>query len=158
MSNNPRTESPTELAADQNPLERSAQKQPQQTKDHEEEEDTVDVIDDLAPPFLVKTKTREEKESMRQQFRNQEANRHKKGTYHWIKVLHDKFTTSMLLDNRAATARDHLGNFLILFVYYNISKYKQTILANERTFLAWLRTSLSLITVGVGKKGKLIIV
>ncbi|ORZ17020.1 hypothetical protein BCR42DRAFT_295831, partial [Absidia repens] len=40
-----------------------------------------------------------------------------------------KLSTSILLENKASVARDHL--------------------ANERTFLAWLRTSLSLITVGV---------
>ncbi|KAI9273584.1 hypothetical protein BY458DRAFT_508262 [Sporodiniella umbellata] len=43
--------------------------------------------------------------------------------------FYKKFSTSYLLENTSATARDHL--------------------ANERTFLAWLRTSLSLITVGV---------
>ncbi|OBA19441.1 hypothetical protein METBIDRAFT_26468, partial [Metschnikowia bicuspidata var. bicuspidata NRRL YB-4993] len=36
----------------------------------------------------------------------------------------------LTLDNHGAVARDHM--------------------ANERTFLAWLRTSLSLVTIGVG--------
>ncbi|KAI7883731.1 hypothetical protein K492DRAFT_111912, partial [Lichtheimia hyalospora FSU 10163] len=43
--------------------------------------------------------------------------------------LYAKYSQSLLLENTASVARDHL--------------------ANERTFLAWLRTSISLITVGV---------
>ncbi|RKP24947.1 hypothetical protein SYNPS1DRAFT_10860, partial [Syncephalis pseudoplumigaleata] len=38
---------------------------------------------------------------------------------------------SLVLENKGSVARDHLGK------------------SNERTFLAWIRTSLSLITVGV---------
>ncbi|KAG1461127.1 hypothetical protein G6F46_001087 [Rhizopus delemar] len=68
---------------------------------------------DVEPPFLIRTKTKEEKDEMRQRYKEQQHNKHKKGPY----------------KNKSATARDHL--------------------ANERTFLAWLRTSLSLITVGV---------
>ncbi|KAI9342990.1 hypothetical protein BD770DRAFT_398373 [Pilaira anomala] len=79
------------------------------------------------PPFLVRTKTREEKESMRQQLKKQEAKG--KRPYDWLQKFYARFSTSFMLENKAATARDHL--------------------ANERTFLAWLRTSLSLITVGV---------
>ncbi|KAG2227862.1 hypothetical protein INT45_002100 [Circinella minor] len=44
----------------------------------------------------------------------------------WI----EGFSASILLENTGSVARDHL--------------------ANERTFLAWLRTSLSTISVGVG--------
>ncbi|KAJ9053988.1 hypothetical protein DSO57_1019167 [Entomophthora muscae] len=40
-----------------------------------------------------------------------------------------RFVFSLLLENKGSTARDHL--------------------ANERTFLAWLRTSLALVTIGV---------
>ncbi|GAA5801251.1 hypothetical protein HPULCUR_006696 [Helicostylum pulchrum] len=84
----------------------------------------------IEPPFLVRTKTREEKNMMRQQFKNQEAIKDKR-PYGWLQRFYTRFSTSFMLENKAATARDHL--------------------ANERTFLAWLRTSLSLITVGVGK-------
>ncbi|KAI9244603.1 hypothetical protein EDC94DRAFT_629461 [Helicostylum pulchrum] len=82
----------------------------------------------IEPPFLVRTKTREEKNMMRQQFKNQEAIKDKR-PYGWLQRFYTRFSTSFMLENKAATARDHL--------------------ANERTFLAWLRTSLSLITVGV---------
>ncbi|OBZ87119.1 hypothetical protein A0J61_04831 [Choanephora cucurbitarum] len=41
-----------------------------------------------------------------------------------------KWSTSLYLENKASVARDHL--------------------ANERTFLAWIRTSLSIISVGIG--------
>ncbi|KAI8142309.1 hypothetical protein BJV82DRAFT_489225, partial [Fennellomyces sp. T-0311] len=43
--------------------------------------------------------------------------------------IYTKYSQSLLLENTASVARDHL--------------------ANERTYLSWLRTSLSLITVGV---------
>ncbi|KAI8090620.1 hypothetical protein BDF21DRAFT_411682 [Thamnidium elegans] len=82
----------------------------------------------VEPPFLVRTKTREEKDTMRQQFKNQELQKDKR-PYGWLQRFYTRFSTSFMLENKAATARDHL--------------------ANERTFLAWLRTSLSLITVGV---------
>ncbi|KAK3809471.1 MAG: hypothetical protein J3Q66DRAFT_288203 [Benniella sp.] len=48
---------------------------------------------------------------------------------HFLKKIYDKFSPSLILENKGSIARDHL--------------------ANERTFLAWLRSSLSLITVGV---------
>ncbi|KAI7851815.1 hypothetical protein BDC45DRAFT_515110 [Circinella umbellata] len=46
-----------------------------------------------------------------------------------IPNIYTRYSRSLLLENKASVARDHL--------------------ANERTYLAWLRTSLSLITVGV---------
>ncbi|KAF9918031.1 hypothetical protein BX616_010556 [Lobosporangium transversale] len=46
-----------------------------------------------------------------------------------MKELYEKYSPSLILENKGSIARDHL--------------------ANERTYLAWLRSSLSLITVGV---------
>ncbi|KAI8328303.1 hypothetical protein EDC96DRAFT_530701 [Choanephora cucurbitarum] len=84
----------------------------------------------FTPPFLVRTKTREEKDLLRQQFQKQEtAKNEQRSPYESLYRIYSRFSTSFMLENKAAVARDHL--------------------ANERTFLAWLRTSLSLITVGV---------
>lgn len=47
----------------------------------------------------------------------------------WLKMVYDEYNPSLTLENTASVARDHL--------------------ANERTFLAWLRTSLSFISIGV---------
>jgi uncharacterized membrane protein YidH (DUF202 family) len=47
----------------------------------------------------------------------------------FLKELYGKYSPSLILENKGSIARDHL--------------------ANERTFLAWLRSSLSMITVGV---------
>ncbi|CAO3626034.1 unnamed protein product [Cunninghamella blakesleeana] len=49
--------------------------------------------------------------------------------FQFVDKWYRRLSLSKLLENKASVARDHL--------------------ANERTFLAWLRTSLSLITVGV---------
>lgn len=62
----------------------------------------------LTPPFLVRTKTREEKEDMRKQFKEQES-RKGKGPYSWLQKYYAKVSPSFLLENKAATARDHLG-------------------------------------------------
>lgn len=70
---------------------------------------------DLVPPFLVKTKTREEKEFMRQQFKKQELTSKDRKTYGWLQKIYARFSTSFMLENKAATARDHLGNNLIFF-------------------------------------------
>ncbi|KAI8094970.1 uncharacterized protein B0P05DRAFT_445633, partial [Gilbertella persicaria] len=43
---------------------------------------------------------------------------------------YSRFSLAVILENKGNTARDHL--------------------ANERTYLAWFRTSLSLITLGIG--------
>ncbi|KAG0053135.1 hypothetical protein BGZ83_001607 [Gryganskiella cystojenkinii] len=47
----------------------------------------------------------------------------------FLKQLYSDYSPSLILENKGSIARDHL--------------------ANERTYLAWLRSSLSLITVGV---------
>ncbi|KAI8885831.1 hypothetical protein K501DRAFT_179070 [Backusella circina FSU 941] len=46
-----------------------------------------------------------------------------------VNVIYLRYSLSVFLDNKGSTARDHL--------------------ANERTFLAWIRTSLSLTTSGI---------
>ncbi|RUS31614.1 hypothetical protein BC938DRAFT_477459 [Jimgerdemannia flammicorona] len=54
--------------------------------------------------------------------------------HEWLQQLfayYRRISPSLLLENKGSVARDHLSN--------------------ERTYLAWLRTSLSIITVGVGE-------
>lgn len=65
---------------------------------------------DTVPPFLVRTKTREEKDFMRQQYKKQELTSKDRGTYSWLHKIYARFSTSFMLENSAATARDHLGN------------------------------------------------
>lgn len=61
----------------------------------------------------------------------------------------DLFSFSLYLENNVAVARDHLGKIYYLLFYHNVSFI--SFLANERTYLAWVRTSLSTISIGVGK-------
>ena len=74
-----------------------------------------DIQTAVQPPFLVRTKTREEKEDMREQMKRQESRRDN-GTYSWLQKYYTKFSTSFMLENKAATARDHLGNFVYISV------------------------------------------
>jgi hypothetical protein len=95
---------------------------------HQEEEQDLsqDLETELRPPFLVKTKTREEKESMRQQFKKQEESRKDKGAYEWLQRLYARFSTSFMLENKAAVARDHLGKIekcLIFDLHATFSLY-----------------------------------
>lgn len=58
-----------------------------------------------------------------------------------------RYSPSYLLQNKGATARDHLGSIERFHSHSN--NLLVPYLANERTFLAYMRTSLSLLTVGV---------
>ncbi|ORX50948.1 hypothetical protein DM01DRAFT_252122 [Hesseltinella vesiculosa] len=88
-------------------------------------------------PFLVRTKTDREKDQLRSEYHQQRRQtdasisgpRPHGLTNNVFSTFYHRVSMSWLLENKASVARDHL--------------------ANERTFLAWLRTSLSLITVGV---------
>jgi hypothetical protein len=51
----------------------------------------------------------------------------------------ERDNVEMVLENKQSVARDHLGKFQICFLTP----------ANERTYLAWLRTSLSFASIGV---------
>jgi hypothetical protein len=82
---------------------------------------------------------------------------------YWQSVF-DRFSTSVYLENKGSVARDHLGMinryyFLYCIAFaHNINIFHHICLpsiANERTYLAWLRTSLSTIAVGIGKKSLL---
>lgn len=68
------------------------------------------------------------------------------------------FSTSLYLENNVSVARDHLGNIffynipaLQLLCFIFITPLIYIFLANERTYLAWVRTSLSTISIGVGE-------
>lgn len=77
---------------------------------------------------------------------------------YWQSVF-DRFSTSVYLENKGSVARDHLGtdkiiiSFIVFAFAHNTSIFRHICLlsiANERTYLAWLRTSLSTIAVGIG--------
>ena len=58
-------------------------------------------------PFLVRTKSRIEKESLHRQYQDQQQCTN--SPYGWIQRLYDKISFSAILENKSAVARDHLG-------------------------------------------------
>ncbi|KAI9474138.1 MAG: hypothetical protein EXX96DRAFT_447744, partial [Benjaminiella poitrasii] len=62
--------------------------------------------------------------------KEQEAVTNQQDLLLYCQTIINQYSTSVYLENKASVARDHL--------------------ANERTYLAWLRTSLSTISVGIG--------
>lgn len=89
--------------------------------------DEEDRVHKFTPPFLVRTKSRPERESMHnQRRRQQEENR--KSPYDPLRRIMERFSTSALLENKAAVARDHLGiqtiypRFKWLYVAYLVYK------------------------------------
>ncbi|KAG2175033.1 hypothetical protein INT43_006095 [Umbelopsis isabellina] len=84
------------------------------------------------PPALFRTLTQQQREDAHKKFANEQA-RPPRTIWHGLYQGYSKISTSKMLENKSSVARDHLVCST----------------ANERTFLAWLRTSLSLITVGV---------
>jgi predicted nuclease of restriction endonuclease-like (RecB) superfamily len=92
------------------------------TDDQDQRQHIDELISQMNPPFLIRTKTREEKESMRQEFQKQEAAKNdktvKKGPYDFLQKVYARFSTSFMLENKAATARDHLGKKKIYIYIY----------------------------------------
>ncbi|GAB5586297.1 hypothetical protein Unana1_01197 [Umbelopsis nana] len=80
------------------------------------------------PPALFRSLTQQQREDAHKKFVEQHSNP-TRTIWHGLYAGYSKVSTSKILENKSSVARDHL--------------------ANERTFLAWVRTSLSLITVGV---------
>lgn len=62
------------------------------------------------PPFLVRSRSQAEKERMQRQLEQQKRT---KSPYDTLRRFYEKYSTSALLENKAAVARDHLGNMQI---------------------------------------------
>lgn len=62
------------------------------------------------PPFLVRSRSQAEKEHMQRQLEQQKRT---KSPYDTLRRVYEKYSTSALLENKAAVARDHLGNMQI---------------------------------------------
>lgn len=63
---------------------------------------------EFEPPFLVRTKSVQEKQDMHAQY---ERRKRTKSPYDTLRRVYERFSTSALLENKAAVARDHLGRF-----------------------------------------------
>lgn len=110
--------SKTDAAATQSTTDNSSNSDESTTNQYGTITETPDQIEAahhqeyFQPPFLVRTKTHEEKQTMRDRLKEQEEqrkNKHHKGPYELLGRVYNKFTTSMMLENKSATARDHLG-------------------------------------------------
>lgn len=62
------------------------------------------------PPFLVRSRSQAEKERMQRQLEQQKRT---KSPYDTLRRVYERYSTSALLENKAAVARDHLGNMQI---------------------------------------------
>lgn len=67
----------------------------------------ADRVHEFPAPFLVRTKSRLEKESLHRQYQNQQQRMN--SPYGWIQWLYEKISFSAILENKSAVARDHLG-------------------------------------------------
>lgn len=80
-----------------------------------EENESLERVHSFSPPFLVRTKSRQEKQELRDQFGRQKKD--KTSPYDRIRRFYERFSTSALLENKAAVARDHLGRKIDCTLY-----------------------------------------
>lgn len=73
----------------------------------------ADRVHEFPAPFLVRTKSRLEKESLHRQYQNQQQRMN--SPYGWIQRLYEKLSFSAILENKSAVARDHLGKEIVCF-------------------------------------------
>lgn len=70
-----------------------------------------DRVHEFPAPFLVRTKSRVEKESIHRQYQDQQQRTN--SPYGWIQRSYEKISFSAILENKSAVARDHLGKELV---------------------------------------------